>query len=298
MKKPLGIISIIMSTYNRADLILETIESIQKQTYSNWELIIVDDGSEDNTAELIRKLHDSRIKFYSAGRIGIGGKIKNIGIEKSNRDLIAFIDSDDLWAPTKLEMQVKSMEEYPEAGFCLTGGYNFRNRGEPVNFFYKAKEGLRYDNVFFSCFKSEVACFTQTLMIKRKCLETTGFFKEEKSFSDVEFIYNLAYYFKAVILYEPLVFRRLHASNYITPNWEKSNFEGIEIIKSFKDELPAKIFSYSLFKVHLNFGEKYLKEKERKKALSMYFLAWRYKPLSIVPVKKIAKTILYSLTGK
>ena len=73
-------VSIIMPTYNRAEYIIETIESIRNQTYSNWELIIVDDGSDDNTEELISQIKDERIQFYKAGRIGVNGRIKNIGL--------------------------------------------------------------------------------------------------------------------------------------------------------------------------------------------------------------------------
>ena len=89
-----------MPTYNRANYIVETIESVRNQTYNNWELIIVDDGSEDNTGETVSRIKDERIRFYKAGRIAINGKIKNIGIEQANGELISFIDSDDLWAET------------------------------------------------------------------------------------------------------------------------------------------------------------------------------------------------------
>jgi glycosyltransferase involved in cell wall biosynthesis len=88
-------ISIIMPTYNRAAYIIETIKSIQDQTYSNWELIIIDDGSEDNTEELIAQIKDERVLFYKAGRIGVIGKTKNIGLAKANGGFIAFMDSDD-----------------------------------------------------------------------------------------------------------------------------------------------------------------------------------------------------------
>ena len=131
-----------MPTYNRANYIGETIESVRNQTYNNWELIIVDDGSEDNTGEIISRIKDERIRFYKAGRIAINGKIKNIGIEKANGELIAFIDSDDLWAETKLEKQVAALQEYPEAAFSLTGGFNFRDVNQPIDFFYQAKRGL------------------------------------------------------------------------------------------------------------------------------------------------------------
>ncbi len=76
-------VSIIMPTFNRAGLIMESIESVRNQTFKNWELIIVDDGSTDDTEEHIQRLQDNRIQFIRAGRIGIGGKIKNIGIGQS-----------------------------------------------------------------------------------------------------------------------------------------------------------------------------------------------------------------------
>src|SRR5690349_3390116 len=103
-------ISIILPTYNRAALIGETIASVRLQTYTTWELIIIDDGSDDHTEEVVAAIGDHRIRFYKAGRIGIGGAVKNIGLEKATGELIAFIDSDDLWAPTKLEKQVNALQ--------------------------------------------------------------------------------------------------------------------------------------------------------------------------------------------
>ncbi len=287
-----------MPTYNRAGLILDTIESICKQTYPHWELIIVDDGSEDNTEEIIVQLKDERIKFYKAGRIGIGGKIKNTGLGMAKGELIAFIDSDDIWAAKKLEKQVTALQQNPRAGFCLTNGYNFREPGNPVDYFYKEREGVKYENVFVDFFKSEVAGFTQALLFRKVCLDSTGPFKEEKSFSDLEFIINLAYKFKAFILFEPLVFRRLHDSNYCTPNWEKSYYEGIEIIKSNRQKLPSSIAKNALFRTYMNFGEKYLTYSLPKKAIKWFLKGWQYKPLSIVPFKKTIKSILYFLRSK
>src|SRR4030095_2355410 len=152
-------VSIIIPTFNRARLIMETIESILDQTYSNWEIIIIDDGSNDDTEDMILQLKNERIHFIKAGRIGIGGKIKNIGLGKASGELIAFNDSDDLWDKTKLEKQVDALRQYPEAGFCLTNGYNFKKLNEPIDFFYKQKEGIRFDNIFNSIFQSQVAVF-------------------------------------------------------------------------------------------------------------------------------------------
>ena len=297
-KKNMLKVSIILPTYNRADLIMETVESILCQTYKNWELIIIDDGSDDNTEEVIAQITDERIQFHKAGRIGIVGKIKNIGIEKSSGELIAFIDSDDLWADTKLEKQIIALQQYPEAGFSLTGGYNFRKLNEPLGYFYQQKEGIRYDNIFIPFFKSEVATTMPSLILRKQCLQTSGLFKQSKPFSDVEFILELARHFKGVILFEPLLYRRLHETNDSDSNWVKRHYEGLEMILSYKKSLPQKILSDCLFRSYINFGEKCLKYRERRKAISSFFSAWKQKPFNIIPYKKTAKAVIYFLKGK
>ena len=286
-------VSIIMTTYNGGKYILETIESIRNQTYRNWELIIVDDGSTDNTRDIIGAVKDERIRIHKAGRIGTNGTLKNIGLGIASGELVAFIDHDDLWAPEKIEKQVTALQHYGEAGFSLTGGYNFRKPGEPLEYFYKQREGTKVDNVFNSFFRSELPGFTQALMLQKKCIDVTGGFNETKSFSDVDFILKLAYHFKAVILYEPLLFRRLHDTNYIHSNWEKGYHEGIEIIQSYKSKLDRSIFRDALFRSHINFGEKYIFHKCSRKAIGQFFRAWENNIFSIIPVKKMAKAIVF-----
>ena len=266
-------VSIILPTYNRAGLIAETIQSILSQTYSNWELLIVDDGSNDNTEDVIAQIKDERIKFHKAGRIGIVGKIKNIAIEKSNGELIAFIDSDDLWDQTKLEKQIVALHQFLDAGFCLTGGYNFKELNKPLGYFYKQKEGIKYDDIFIPFFKSEVATTMPSLILRKQCLLTAGMFKESKPFTDVEFILSLASHFKAIILYEPLFFRRVHHANDSSSNWMQRHYEGLELILSYKNSLPEKILTDCLFRSHLNFGEECLKYKKNRKAISSFFNA-------------------------
>lgn len=290
-------VSIIMPTYNRAGYIVETIESIRHQTYKTWELIIVDDGSDDNTEEIVKNIIDERIQFYKAGRSGIGGKIKNEGIKKARGRFIAFIDSDDVWEQTKIEKQVNALEQYSEAGFCLSGGFNFRTPYEPVEYFYKEREGVKVDRIFHSFFSSELPGFTQVLMLRKECLVVTGLFKEEKSFSDLDFILQLAWHFKAVTLYEPLLYRRLHDDSYSDPNWEKSYHEGIDIIRSCKTKKMAtpKMACDALYRLYINFGEDCLLHKERKKAFACFFNAWKKDPSSIIPLKKMTKAIFKPL---
>jgi len=104
-------ISIIIPTYNREHLIGETLDSVLGQTYTNWECILVDDGSNDNTEEIVNSYseNDKRFKFYNrpANRKNGASACRNYGLEKSKGELIQFLDSDDLLAKNKLEEQLK-----------------------------------------------------------------------------------------------------------------------------------------------------------------------------------------------
>ena len=235
---------------------------------------------------------DSRIQFYKAGRMGISSKIKNIGLQKASGDMIAFIDSDDLWAATKLEKQLQAFSEYPNAGFSLTGGYNFKDQNEPLEYFYKQKGGAKYGDAFIGFFKSEVAATIPTLMVKKECIESIGGFDETRPVADMEFILRLAQHFNAIILYEPLFFRRLHDGNYSSMNWVKRHNQGLELIRSYSNELPADLLADSLFRSHINFGETCLKHRESAKAIQQFLQGWKHKPTSIVPFKKTAKAVL------
>ena len=294
------LVSIILPTYNRAAFILETIESIRNQTFKNWELIIVDDGSDDNTEEIICQLKDERIQFIKAGRTESKGKLINTGIQKASGGLYAFIDSDDIWAPEKIEKQVRALQQYPEAEFCLTGGFNFYTAYEPEEYFYKKREGIKVGNIFTDYFRSELAGFTQALMLRKDCMAVIGLFEEKKSFGDLDFILSLAYHFTAIILYEPLFYRRLHKNSYINTTWEKSYFESIEIINSYRNKkmVEPKLARQSLYNLYINFGEDCLTHKKRKKAITHFFNAWKNKPLSIVPFKKSGKALLYHVKNK
>jgi len=299
MKKDLQFptVSIVMPTYNQAGFIVTTIESIRNQTYENWELMIVDDGSDDQTESLIAGLDDERIRFHKAGRIGSIIQLRLIGIGLCSGEFIAFMDSDDLWHPQKLEKQIKVFRTYAAAGFSLTGGYNFRKPGEPLEYFYRQQEGLRYGSVLFSFFTSEVAMLLPTLLFRRSCMKEL---KNGSYHSDVDFVIALAASFTAVVLFEPLFFRRLHDSNASNSNWERGFTEKIVVIHSSKAKqiIPGSLARKALFKLYINYGEKHLRFQQSRKATGKFFQAWKNRPFSIVPLKKTGKALLSFLRQK
>src|SRR6185369_4654551 len=106
------LVSIIMPAYNAGKYIADSIRSVLAQTYSNWELIVVDDGSTDDTAAIVQDFtkREGRVRYIyqENGRLG---KARNTGVRNSQGDLIAFLDSDDLWIETKLELQLRALRE-------------------------------------------------------------------------------------------------------------------------------------------------------------------------------------------
>jgi len=104
------LVSVIVATYNRANFLCETIDSILCQTYKNFELIVVDDGSTDNTEEAVKLYIDSRLKYIKTDNWGGPARPRNIGINESRGEYIAFCDDDDIWITNKLEKQVIAID--------------------------------------------------------------------------------------------------------------------------------------------------------------------------------------------
>ncbi|OSZ82484.1 hypothetical protein CAP35_04225 [Chitinophagaceae bacterium IBVUCB1] len=285
------LVSIIMPTYNRAAFILETIESIKAQTYTNWELLIMDDGSEDNTKEIVLAVKDERIQYHPCGRVGITGILKNKAINLSKGAFITFMDSDDLLANDKIEKQVLALQSNPQVGFCFTNCYDFNEQGKQR--IYLAKQsGTDTGNFFTDICRGKMLVFIQTVMLRRECLNKTGNFNENRIFTDFSFIANLAHHYTAAVLYECLFFRRLHSGNNINANWQIDYDEYIDAISTYKMQgyLSKAEANDILFYGWVNYGNACAQQNQPAKARQNYIAAWRYKPLSIVPVKKLLKS--------
>lgn len=288
------LVSIVMPTYNRAGYISETIASIQNQTYENWELLILDDGSTDNTEAIVKQLNEPKITYYKFDKTAVTGKLKNYGINIASGELIAFMDSDDLWAGEKLEKQVTALLRNPNAGYSFTNGYNFIVDKQPGYFLDKAA-GEECGNIFHAyCNGTAGAIFIQTIMIWKERIKISGPFNENRIFTDYSFIANIAYHHDAVILYEPLLKRRIHDQNYSNKNWEHDFYEQIETLTLYKKQgkISRQMAAGCLFVPYLHFGMSYANIKEWRKAFKYIYIAWTKKPGSIMPFKKIVRTVL------
>ena len=151
-------ISIITPTYNSERFVAETIESVLQQTYSNWEMLIVDDCSKDSTVEIVRQYSkkDGRIKLFLQN-VNLGaGQARNRAIKEAEGQYIAFLDSDDLWYPEKLEKQLNFMQKNGYH-FTFTSYDKVDEAGNSLSKVVKAKKRVSYGSALY---KNPIGCLT------------------------------------------------------------------------------------------------------------------------------------------
>lgn len=163
-------VSVIIPTYNRKDFLLEAVDSVLAQTYEDFELIVVDDGSTDDTEEVLTSNDERLIYIYQVNR-GVSAA-RNRGIELARGEFIAFLDSDDLWLPTKLQVQVAFMDQHHEAEICYTDEVWIRH-GVRVN---PKRKHAKYSGWIYP------HCLTLCIISPSSALIRRGFFEEVGTF--------------------------------------------------------------------------------------------------------------------
>lgn len=200
-------ISVILPTYNRAYCLEASMRSVLNQSYPDLELIIVDDGSDDGTKELVENVQqtDPRVRYFYT-RINRGAAAaRNYGIEQANGDYVAFQDSDDLWRQEKLSVQMQRLEENG-AQFCYHEvQYDFGNRQYAIlpqrEIPVDKKEGDIYAQMLYD---NLVAC--PALLVKRSCIDRIGMFDTQmKALEDYDLALRLAKEYQAAFVGQVLV---------------------------------------------------------------------------------------------
>ena len=148
-----GKVSIIVPNYNCESFLIETIESVVKQTYSNWELIIVDDCSTDNSVAVINNYcqQDERIKLFVNDKNSGAAASRNRAIREASGKWIAFLDSDDLWLPEKLEKQLKFMNDN-DYKFSYTAYEHINEQNEPMDIVVTGPKIVTKKKMFRYCY--------------------------------------------------------------------------------------------------------------------------------------------------
>ena len=262
-------ISVITASYNYANYIEETIQSVLNQTYSDWKLIIVDDGSTDNSVEIINKYcsRDSRIKLYTHQNNENRGLKETLllGISKAEAEWVAFLESDDMWREDYLEMKVEIAKHYPEVGLIFNSvefigdKTIIQNYKKTIKNIIKKTEQKIYPCNIFKSFnvKNPILTFSSVL-VKKELLRAEYFSTPVDKLLDWWLYIHIAYDTDVYYIKEHLTKWRIHPKSYI---WDKSKSKYklvqieayVDIWKKHPEEKFMGLFIfYSLLKLILS----------------------------------------------
>ena len=184
MSKEKTKVSVIIPTFNRSNLISRAIKSVLNQTFKDFELIVVDDGSTDNTEELVQSFHDTRIIYIKQKNQG-PASARNTGILKSRGEYIAFLDSDDEWVPSKLKNQIKLFQNSRMKNLGFVGGktLGINLQGK----FVKITKAYQKGCILKECLNRELKppfINSNTAMIRKSVLNEVGHFDENLIYNE------------------------------------------------------------------------------------------------------------------
>ncbi len=201
-------VSVIIPTYNRAKYIRESIDSVLAQTYQDYEIIVVDDGSTDNTKEIILSYGDKvRYFFQDHGNQPLA---LNFGATKARGEYIAFLDDDDLWVPNKLELQVNILDSKEEIGFVCSETYHMNESGETTHH-WKRKDWNK--DTFESLYENNFICHCVVLVRKQLLDQVGGFDGTLITTQDYDLWLRLTKICKFEYINKPLARIRFHPNN-------------------------------------------------------------------------------------
>lgn len=207
-----GLVTVVIPTWNRAGLVEQAVASVVAQTYANWELVVVDDGSTDNTAERLNRLSPPNFHLAQTAHLGHMGRLRNLGAAVGRGAFIAFLDSDDLWRPKKLETQLGAMMQDTSAGWSYTQYTLFGEDGSEIPL-RSGRAPAISANVIRALLKQETGICPCTLLVRRRLFERLGGFSEDPRLAvrdDVEFALRLARASPVIAIPEPLTLVREH----------------------------------------------------------------------------------------
>ncbi len=251
-----NLVSVIIPTYNRSNYLPEAIESVLNQTYRNFEIIVVDDGSTDCTRDVVKR-YEEKVRYVYQKNSGLPSAL-NTGIKNSKGRYLAFLDDDDLWKDEMLKRTVEMMENAgKEVGVVYVDYRYFRDsdRNKLINKGMKMYSGDVFEKLLQNNFIP-----VNTVLIKKECIEKVGCFDEAlPAYRDWELLLRIAFAgFKFKFINEPLALIRVHNTN-MSSQLLRMKKGGVKTVEKFEsmvaNDSPKKyVIKKALAKRHLSLG--------------------------------------------
>jgi glycosyltransferase involved in cell wall biosynthesis len=220
---PIPIVSVVVPTFNRLRFLQQAIESLYAQTFTDWELIIADDGSDPETRQYLQSLANRpRVTVLWLAHTGRPSIVRNAALRRAAGEYVAFLDSDDLWAARKLERQLETLRARSNCRWSYTAFLRVDAGGTPL-----PEETVRpwvpYEgDIFEQVVTTRASIRTPSVLATRQLIAQAGGFDEAmRSAEDYDLWMRLALLSEVAIVDEPLVYVRLHDDNH-TREWQSA----------------------------------------------------------------------------
>lgn len=235
-------ISVIIPAYNAQRTILETIKSVQEQTFKDFEIIAIDDGSSDRTLEILSKVKDEKLKVYSYANGGVS-TARNRGIACAQGEYISFIDADDLWTSDKLEKQLAVLKANPQASVAyswITLMIEAKDKSEDVTFISEEKVTFT-GNVYSQLLLKNFLSNGSNILAKREAIESVGEFDSNlEACEDWDYYLRLAAKYHFVLVpRNQILYRKTQGT--LSLNGSKMEQNGIEVINKAYQAAPKNL---------------------------------------------------------
>lgn len=206
-------VSVVIPNYNYGRFLREALDSALNQTYKPLEVVVVDDGSTDESHEILAEYETKGVKVIRQKNCGVGAA-RNTGAKASSGEVIAFLDADDIWFPEKLEKQVAAFDGDSELGLVSCGMQEFNQQGEVINTYEEGQEGWLSKKML--TFDAPVIVSGSAVAVRRDIFERISGFDERKELhpsEDWDFFYRVSRVSKVGFVKEILIHYRNHGDN-------------------------------------------------------------------------------------
>ena len=272
------LVSIIMTCYNGEQYLKEAIESLVKQTYSNWELIFYDNNSSDSSANIIQSYEDKRIKYFKSDQLVNLGTIRKLAIEKCTGSFISFLDVDDYWSANKLEKQINKFKQNENLDIVYSN-YYVVTKEEVKKIHKKLFNGKCQKEIILSYVNGMPLTAWLTLMIKKTAISQLDYSFDTKLHisSDFDLIIRLSEFCNFDYVDDYLGFYRVHNFNESKKN--KKEIEELNyILSKYKgNKNLVLIFNYNNFADKINIKHFLYKKKANQVSNSVAIHSYFYK---------------------
>jgi glycosyltransferase involved in cell wall biosynthesis len=290
-------VSVIIPTYNCAKFIKRAIDSALSQTYQNIEIIVVDDGSTDNTGRIIEG-YGSRIKYFYQDNSGLA-KTRNRGLREASGKYLAFLDADDYWLPQKLELQLREFNDCPEIGLVHCAVQKIDEHGNIQQFYYK--NNYSTGNIFYPLLLRKTHIASSAVVFKQDCVKQLGYLDESmKQYGgeDREFMLRICKKYSIRYIDNPLVMYTLRNDSLTCSRKTCNMIHGrhLTVEKATASIHPSwlkKILkNRALSAIYLEFGYESLAYNKPIQALCELVKSILYWPFYMGPYKSLSKVFL------